>query len=83
MLYKALILPVLLYGAEAWPLLSTDAAALKVFEKKVNVRTSTHYLKTRANNYSASNVPSISSILVCFSIKFRSTKEVTSLAPLA
>ena len=29
------ILPVLLYGAEAWILLSTDAAALGVFERKV------------------------------------------------
>ena len=34
-LYKTLILTVLLYGAEAWTLLSTDAAALRVFEKKV------------------------------------------------
>ena len=34
-LYKTLILPVLLYGAEAWTLLSTDAAALRVFERKV------------------------------------------------
>ena len=34
-LYKTLILHVLLYGAEAWALLSTDAAALKVFERKV------------------------------------------------
>ena len=32
---KTLILPVLLYGAEAWTLLSTDAAALRVFERKV------------------------------------------------
>ena len=30
-----LILPVLLYGAEAWTLLRTDAAALRVFERKV------------------------------------------------
>ena len=30
-----LILPVLLYGAEAWTLLSTDAAALGIFERKV------------------------------------------------
>ena len=34
-LYKTLILPVFLYGAEAWTLLSTDAAALRVFERKV------------------------------------------------
>ena len=34
-LYKTLILPVLLYGAEAWTLLSTDAAALRVFERKL------------------------------------------------
>ena len=34
-LYKTLILPVLFYGAEAWTLLSTDAAALRVFERKV------------------------------------------------
>ena len=34
-LYKTLILPVLLYGAEAWTLLSTDVAALRVFERKV------------------------------------------------
>ena len=34
-LYKTLILPVLLYGAKAWTLLSTDAAALRVFERKV------------------------------------------------
>ena len=32
-LYK--VLPVLLYGAEAWTLSSTDAAALGVFERKV------------------------------------------------
>ena len=35
MLYKTLILPVLLYGAEAWTLLSTDIVALRVFERKV------------------------------------------------
>ena len=34
LLYKTLILPVLLYGAEAWTL-STDAAALRAFERKV------------------------------------------------
>ena len=34
-LYTALILPGLLYGAEAWTLLSTDAAAMRVFERKV------------------------------------------------
>ena len=34
-LYKALILPVLLYGAEAWTLSNTDAADLGVFERKV------------------------------------------------
>ena len=34
-LYKALILPVLLYGAEARTLSSTDAAALAVFERNV------------------------------------------------
>ena len=34
-LYKTLILPVLPYGAKAWTLLSTDAAALKVFDRKV------------------------------------------------
>ena len=33
-----LILAVLLYGAEAWTLLSTDAAALRVFERKVVLR---------------------------------------------
>ena len=30
-----LILPVLFYGAEAWILLSSDAAALRAFERKV------------------------------------------------
>ena len=34
-LHKTLNLPVLLYGAEASTLLSTDAAALRVFERKV------------------------------------------------
>ena len=34
-LHKALILPVLLYGAEAWTLSSIDAAALGEFERKV------------------------------------------------
>ena len=34
-LYKTLILPMLLYGAEAWILLNTDAAALRVFERNV------------------------------------------------
>ena len=34
-LYKALMLPVLPYGAEAWTLSNTDAAALGVFERKV------------------------------------------------
>ena len=34
-LYKAVTLPVLLYGAEAWMLSSTDAAAMGVFERKV------------------------------------------------
>ena len=35
LLYKTLILPVLLYGAEAWTLLRTHAAALRIFERKV------------------------------------------------
>ena len=34
-LYKTLILPVLLYGAEAWTLTRNDAAVLRVFERKV------------------------------------------------
>ena len=34
-LYKTLILPVLLYGAEAWVVTQSDAAALGVFERKV------------------------------------------------
>ena len=34
-LYKAIILPVLLYGAEAWTLSNTDADALRVFDRKV------------------------------------------------
>ena len=34
-LYKPFILPVLLYGAEACTLLSTDAAALRAFQRKV------------------------------------------------
>ena len=29
------MLPVLLYGAKAWTLLSTDVATLRVFERKV------------------------------------------------
>ena len=34
-LYKTLIIPVLLYGAEAWVVSQSDAAALGVFERKV------------------------------------------------
>ena len=34
-LYKTLILLELIYGAEAWTLLSTDVAALRIFERKV------------------------------------------------
>ena len=34
-LYKTLILQALLYGAEAWILLSTDVAVLRVFDRKV------------------------------------------------
>ena len=34
-LYETLILPVLLYAAESWTVLSTDVAALRVFERKV------------------------------------------------
>ena len=34
-LYKTLLLHVLLYGTEAWALLSTDTPALRVFERKV------------------------------------------------
>jgi sorting nexin-29 len=34
-LYKALIIPVLLYGAEAWTVTQSDAAALGVFERKI------------------------------------------------
>ena len=34
-LYKALILPVLLYGADAWTLSNTVAADLGVFKRKV------------------------------------------------
>ena len=32
---KTLILPVLHYGGDVWTLLSTDAAALRIFERKV------------------------------------------------
>lgn len=34
-LYKTLIIPVLLYGAEAWTMTQSDAAALGVFERKI------------------------------------------------
>lgn len=34
-LYKTLILPVLLYGSEAWVLAQADEAALGVFERKI------------------------------------------------
>ena len=34
-LYKTVIFPMLLYDVKAWTLLNTDAAALKVFERKV------------------------------------------------
>ena len=34
-LHKTLILPVLVYGAEAWTLLRRDVAALRIFERKV------------------------------------------------
>ena len=34
-LYKTIILPVLLYGTEAWTLCNTDATALRIFERKV------------------------------------------------
>ncbi|XP_062127293.1 uncharacterized protein LOC133839668 [Drosophila sulfurigaster albostrigata] len=34
-LYKTLILPVLLYGAECWTVTQSDAAALGVFERKI------------------------------------------------
>ena len=34
-LYKTLVLTQLIYGAEAWTLLSTDVEALRVFERKV------------------------------------------------
>ena len=34
-LYKTLVIPVLLYGAEAWVVSQADAAALGVFERKV------------------------------------------------
>ena len=34
MLYKTLILSVLLYSTKAWTLLRTDAAVLRVFERK-------------------------------------------------
>ena len=34
-LYKTLIIPVLLYGAEAWVMTQSDAAALGVFERKI------------------------------------------------
>ena len=37
-LYKALILPLLFYSAEAWTLSSTDAAALRVFVRKCYAR---------------------------------------------
>ena len=32
---KTLILPVLLYGSEAWTISASDAAALRVFERKI------------------------------------------------
>ncbi|XP_020806218.1 uncharacterized protein LOC110182509 [Drosophila serrata] len=34
-LYRTLILPVLLYGAECWTVVQSDAAALGVFERKI------------------------------------------------
>ena len=34
-LYKSLILPVLLYGAESWTMTSSDEQALGVFERKM------------------------------------------------
>ena len=34
-LYKTLILPVLLYGSEAWVLAKADEAVLGVFERKI------------------------------------------------
>ena len=34
-MYKSLILPVLLYGAETWTLTSSDQQALGVFERKI------------------------------------------------
>ena len=34
-LYKALILPMVLHGGEAWTLSNTDVAALGVFERKM------------------------------------------------
>ncbi|XP_049315624.1 uncharacterized protein LOC125779109 [Bactrocera dorsalis] len=34
-LYKSLIIPVLLYGAEAWTMSTTDESTLRVFERKV------------------------------------------------
>ena len=37
-LYKALTLPVIHYGAEAWKLSGTDAAALEVFERKLRYK---------------------------------------------
>ena len=33
--YKTLILPMLVYGADAWSLLNNDPAALRVFKRKV------------------------------------------------
>ncbi|XP_050339022.1 uncharacterized protein LOC126765340 isoform X2 [Bactrocera neohumeralis] len=34
-LYKSLIIPVLLYGAESWTMSTTDESTLRVFERKV------------------------------------------------
>ena len=34
-MYKSLILPVLLYGAETWKLTSSDEQALGAFERKI------------------------------------------------
>ena len=62
-LYKALILAVLLYDAEAWTLSSIDAAALGVFERKVllkifgPVRVGDEYrIRTNREQYELFNV---------------------------
>ena len=63
-LYKTVILPMLLYGAEGWMLLNNDVAALRVFERKVQSMAMISAVDTTVSCMSPSTTWTFCSVLI-------------------